>query len=301
MIIGHQKILSFFNQAIAAGNLGHAYLFVGPANVGKETVARKIAAGIFGVEEKRLNFQPDWFVLKQVMDEKTNKTKKDISIDQMRDCQKFMAEFSFLGGYKIVLIKPAENMSLAAANALLKTLEEPKRKTILFLLAINERKLPITIRSRCQAVYFSPVSIAEIEIALQDRGLLAKEAKEMAILSRGLPGLALNWLSDQGGYEKYQKELHRFISLFNQPFYDKIKRVEDLFGDKTDHVVARENLENVLGVWQMVLRDKLLANQNGLSGGVAVKIYNSIQLARIRLRENIHPRLLVEEILLAMP
>jgi len=293
-IIGHQKIISFFKQAKESGNLSHAYIFVGAKNIGKETVVRKIAADLFGVHEEKLDLHPDWFKIGPMVDEKTGKRKKDISIEQLRECQKFLMEFSFFGGYKITIIKPAEYMSLAAANSLLKILEESGKKNIIFLLAINEDKVPVTIRSRCQTIYFTPVDSAEIILFLNNKNISNQEAEEIACLSAGLPGRVIAWVENKELFFDYKKELQRFHSLFKLPFYAKLSLVENLFGDKTDHIVARESLMAVLEIWQIALRGKV-------TDASTVNIYNQIQLARERLRENIHPRLLVEQILLAIP
>ncbi|MFA4831352.1 MAG: AAA family ATPase [Patescibacteria group bacterium] len=311
-IIGHQKILNYFDKVIAAGNLSHAYCFVGPAQVGKCTVAKMLSARLLRVEPDRLNTQADFVEIKQGIDEKTGKTKKDISIEQLRDCQSFFSEYSFLGGYKIVIIDPADKMSLAAANALLKTLEEPRQKTLIFLLTVDEKKLPQTIYSRCQMVYFSPVPNNEIIQALD--GIGRDRIEEIASLSRGLPGQAIVWAEDKEIYESYKKEAARFESLSGTPFYDKIKKVEDLFGDKKDHIAAREKLKEAIGIWQLFLRDIFFASigageysiqeskkVKGLNKDLFLNLNSLIENAQRQLRQNVHPRLLVEQILLEMP
>ena len=299
--LGHQPIVKYFDQAWKMGKLNHAYLFVGATGVGKKRMVNYLASKILAVEENKLASHPDWLVLSPEIDEKTGKTKKDISIEQVRNCEKFIYQFSFLGGYKIVLIDPAEKMSLSASNALLKTLEEPKQKTIIFLLVADERRVPMTIRSRCQTIYFSPWPLSQIRTLLETQGVEKSEVEKMALLSCGLPGKVEEWLDDNDAYQNYQKEIKRFTTLYNRPFYDKLKQVEDLFGDKTDHIAAREKLTAVLGVWQLALRTMVMTADNQLLKTNSIAIYEAIEIARRRLAENIHPRILVEEILLAMP
>src|SRR3989338_5352991 len=98
MVIGHAKILDFFDKVIANGNLSHAYCFVGPAQVGKCTVAKYLAAKLLKVAPEKLSTQPDFTLVKQELNEKTGKTKQNIDIDQIRDLCAALSRYSFLGG-----------------------------------------------------------------------------------------------------------------------------------------------------------------------------------------------------------
>lgn len=313
-MIGHENILHFFDQVIAHGNLSHAYCFVGQDGVGKRAMARAIAAKLLGVEEKKLNTQPDYTEIGQEVDEKTGKLRRDIIIKQIRDCISFLSLSSFLGSYKITVIDAAEKMNSEAANAFLKTLEEPSGKSILFLLTADDRALPRTIRSRCQMIYFPPAPTLLIQQSLEERGLSLNEAEEMARLSRGLPGQALAWLEDRAGYQEYKNEVIRFASLWGKPLYDKIQTAEDLFGDKENHIAGRERLGNILGMWEIAVRDMFLhvfgadsrrvhvvETKDPVNSHSLLAIAHRIENARRLLRQNVHPRLLVEEILLAIP
>lgn len=310
-IIGHKKALEFFDKVIANNNLSHAYCFIGPEQVGKRTVAEEIAARLLGVAGEKLNIQPDYTIVRQNFDEKTGKTKKDISVEQMRDLRSNLSRRSFSGGYKVAVIDGAEKMNLEAANALLKTLEEPSPQTVLFLLATDEEKLPETIVSRCQLIYFPPVRREELENYLVGRGI---NRPELARLAQGLPGRLIKWLGDEEQFAKYKAEVDRFLGLISKPFFSKLKSVEGLFGEKGgDTIATRENLCDVLGIWQVFARDFCL-----LSAGLAseaihevgaavdckfqdwVGLERKITEARALLNQNIHPRLVVENILLSL-
>ena len=267
-------------------------------------MARTIAAKLLGVAEVKLQTQPDYTEIGPEMDEKKGTLKKDISVEQIRDCRSFFSLTAFFGGYKIAVIDPADKMNASAANGLLKTLEEPTEKSVLFLLTADDAVLPRTIRSRCQTIYFSPVATSAIQTALEDRGLSQKEAEEMAMLSHGLPGQAFRWFEDRAAYAAHKEEAARFASLWQKPLYDKIKKVEDLFGDKTDHIAARDRLSDVLGIWETAMRETLLSSTGGAGFSdrrVFIEIYTLIERARRLLHQNVHPRLLVEQILLAIP
>jgi DNA polymerase-3 subunit delta' len=308
-IIGHKKILDFFSKLIEAGNLSHAYCFVGQEKLGKRTVAKNISAKIFNVTVDKLKTQPDFVIVEQEINEKTGKTKKNIDVDQIRYLKSFLSQRSFLGGYKIALIDNAEKMNANSANGILKVLEEPKEKTALFLITKDENLLPKTIQSRCQMIYFYPVQKDLIKEFILKKDIDDTKAEEMLRLSLGLPGRVCDWIEDIDSYELYKKEALRFISLFNRPFYEKLNKVDDIFGDKTDHIVARDNLSKILDVWLVVLRGFIHSN-NGLKENKGkIKIENEklinisrmIKEAKFFLNANIHPRILVEQILLELP
>lgn len=298
-IIGHKEILAFFDKILQNGRLSHAYCFAGSESVGKRAVAEAISAKLLGVTRDKLKTQPDYLIVEQVFDEKKEKTKKDISVEQVRDLREYLSRRAYLSGYKIAMIDGAEKMSLEAANALLKTLEEPKEKTILFLLTEDEAGLPATILSRCQLIYFKPVASAELKNYLSEQNVASDRADEMVGLANGLPGKIVSWLTDKEKYDWYLSELKRFKSLEKKSFFEKIKIVEDLFGDKTDHIAARENLQEVLNIWLASVRESL--KSSAWDQDRVLSVEKSIQQAKTMLNQNIHPRLLIENILLSLP
>lgn len=309
LIIGHKKIIEFFEKVIVAGNLSHAYCLVGPDQVGKKTVAEYLSAKIFGVPVEKLKLQPDYLLIEQGINEKTGTMNKNISSEQIRNLRLFLSQKSFLGGYKIVIIDMAEKMNDSSANILLKTLEEPRGKSVLFLATRNENLLPKTIQSRCQMIFFHPVEKNVIKQYTVKCGLSDKEVEEMTRLSAGLPGRVRHWIENREEYNLYKQEMVRFVSLFNRPFYEKLVKVDDLFGDKTDHIAAREKLQNILDIWMAVLRGFLHSNAGILEKKIKIELSNEkllslselISKAKDFLSANIHPRLLIEQILLELP
>ncbi len=292
-IIGHDKILNFFDKIIENDSLSHAYLFVGPDRVGKKAVAQQIGSKLLKINRNKLEHNPDYTFVGQIFDEKTGKTKKDISITQMRELRDSLSHRSYLGGYKIAIIDGAEKMSISASNALLKTLEEPSKKTIIFLITDNDEELPQTIRSRSQAVYFSLVKEEDLKKIERD--------EERIKLSQGRPGRLIDWQNNEEDFIEYKKEVERFKSLEQKPFFEKIKIVEELFGDKVDHIATRENLDNILQIWLLQVRERILSNIDSQENKIFLQTEKQIVKTRDLLKKNIHPRLLVENILLLIP
>jgi len=298
-LIGHQKIQTFFESVRANGTLSHAYCFAGQRQLGKRTFALQLIAQELGVAVEHVAAHPDVHIVQREINEKTGKTKKDIGIVQLKRAQSFLSQRPFLGDKKFVLVDNAELMSMAAANALLKTLEEPRPYGHLLLVTQDETQLPRTIQSRCQTVYFHPVAQDEIVGALAAHIKNENERSEIAVLSRGLPGLATVLASDAEAREGHLGEVKRFKDLIGKPFFEKIQAVDELFGDKTDHVAAREKLQHVLDIWHTQLRS---TNETGVfKKEEYLSLQNHVYRAKTLLKKNIHPRLLVEHILLALP
>lgn len=313
MIIGHDHLLAFFRKAIESGSLSHAYCFVGPDGVGKRTVARRVAAELLGVNESKLDQQPDFYYVARAINEKTDKLNKDLTIDQIRALRAHFGQKSWSGSYQVAIVDTAELLNDSSGNALLKILEEPPEKTVLFLLTSNDQKLLPTIRSRVQRFYLTVPSERQLVEALITRGY-EQGMVEKAVLAAGLrPGRAITLLSDREMLDAYLAEAERCRSLAGEPFYKKLKLVETVFGDKDDAERGREKLQEILDIWIQCWREALLQkNQitaqqewpaeklNALTGVDVARIIDSFMETKALLKRNIHPRLLIEHAILPL-
>jgi DNA polymerase-3 subunit delta' len=204
-IIGQQKQLVILRSALAAGRLHHAYLFLGPAGVGKRTVAVALAKAIH-CRESANDFcghcvncarvsdgnHPDVRVIEPLAG------KKEISIQQIRELERELSFRSFTGKHKIAVIDPATLMNLSSQNALLKTLEEPPKDSLIILLAESAGGLLPTLRSRCLQISFAPLARQEVTAYLQSRqGVNPADAEFIAALSMGSIGAALGLEHDE--------------------------------------------------------------------------------------------------------
>lgn len=146
-------------NAFAQNRLSHAYLLSGMQGIGKTDFARKFSAFLLcdnktacgkcrGCALMRVETHPDFLFIEP--QEKTH----SIKIDQIRELSEKLSRTAQCGGYQVVIISPADAMPVQAANALLKTLEEPTGKVIFFLIDHQQHYLPTTIMSRCQKLFF---------------------------------------------------------------------------------------------------------------------------------------------------
>lgn len=297
-IIGHSEIISFFEQARANDALNHAYCFVGRSHIGKTTLARRIAADVLGCAPDKIHVTPDVLHITRESDEKTGKLKKDISVDQIRHAVQFFYESPFgRSGYKVLIIEDAELMSIAAANALLKTLEEPRGKRVIFLLTRNEKSLLPTILSRCQTIFFNTVAHADLMQYVLEQGCGEDRAQLLVRHADGLPGLCVSWMMDPELFEIYMTEVQRFTSLIGKPYYEKLQNIENLFNDPKDHINSRVKLQEVIHIWHA----NLISEEYKLPAKSIVQLHDAFLDAKQKLNQNVHPRLLLEHIMLQLP
>lgn len=315
MIIGHENKVIFFEKALENKALSHAYCFVGPESVGKRVVVCDLAAKILKTDVEKLLTHPDFFCLTREIDDKKGRLKKDLSVLQAKQVRKFLQNRSwFEKGTRITMIEEAELLNEEAANALLKTIEETGENSLMFLLTVNDMALPATVRSRCQIINFDLVSDEEILSGLKKMGFDAEAAEEAVLLSWGRPGRALRLLAEPDLLADYHKEFKRWTNFLKQPFYEKLKSVEDLFADK-DSVRNGDKIKKVLDIWIMLWREFLLRQMSHGEKGRGrrmlpferpiempaekiLEIIDDLRAIQNFLNRNINPRLMLEHFFL---
>ena len=249
-------------------------------------------------------------------DEATNR--RDIRIEQVRDIESFLNLTPYEGLCKVVIVDGAELMNTAAANALLKTLEEPPANSRLLLLTANEDALLPTIRSRCSALYLKPVPKAELQERLaRDYAADSEMAERVARLSRGCFGQAVDALRDSQALEQRRADLERLKEVCEGGLdirFDYAAEVASQFG--RDREAARE----LLYLWLRWWRDLLLIKEGGeeylhnadmddtlrlhatqLTTGDVVAFIKRLNRTLEALDANANPRLTLEAFVLGLP
>jgi len=192
--------------------LPHALLLCGAAGLGKREFARRFVRGLLcsdtadgnpcgrcrGCQLTGAGSHPDVVELTFGL-RKDGTPRTEIVVDQIRELSARLAMRSQLGGWQVATIDPADAMNPAAANALLKTLEEPAAQTMLILLADAPWRLPPTIRSRCQRIEFQLPDPVVALSWLQHEGVA--DARAALVAAGGNPGLAMAW-AQQGALEQ---------------------------------------------------------------------------------------------------
>jgi len=253
-ILGHDRQKAILRQALKNQRIAHAYLFEGPEGIGKRLMALALARALFCQEGTGCgdcppcrkidhNNHPDIHFL-----EAEGNT---IKIDQVRALQQELALRPLEGKYKICLIDGAEHFFPAAANALLKTLEEPRPNTHIILLTSRPESLLSTIRSRCQRLPFQRLPKTLLVEVLADRlNLGDTEARILAALSDGSFKKALG--QNQELYLERRRDLIRSLTALSPgSVIPLFKLADELAADK-------EHLPEILEIFQAFFRDLLL-------------------------------------------
>ncbi len=293
--VGQPHILSFFKLAIKNGQLGHAYCFVGTSQIGKRTLANLLAAEILNVPVEKLPTNPDYYYLCRGVDEKTDKKKKEISVEQARELREKMQNRSWLNGYKVAIIDEAELLNEESGNALLKILEEPPQKSIIFLLTENDGQLLPTIRSRCQLFQFAPVAETVVESFLESLSSDKNKIKEIVEWSWGRPGKAKELLENADLLKDCEQEKKRWLEILNAPIFRRWQMMEDVLSEKGNVVKTKEKLDPILDLWVMLARQKMLTDKN--IGKKYQMMIDNIKNTKNLLTGNVNPRLAIEELL----
>jgi DNA polymerase III subunit delta' len=264
-ILGQERVLSQLKTAMAQGRLPHAYLFLGPDGVGKASTARALAAALNCAQPRedgdacgdcpscrRLDAgtHPDFLIIAP------EPQKPQIKIEQIRELRRLTGYPPLGGGWRVILIKPAEALNAqndASANALLKTLEEPPPQHLLVLTARGEADLLPTLVSRCHKVAFAPLVTAVIARQLETRrGLSAAQAGMLAAMSGGSLGRALA-LDLEDLLQRRQRMLTDFSQLRQGSAAVILDWAQRLARDRAE-------LDNFLFLAQLWYRDLLLAH-----------------------------------------
>ncbi|MBQ7454783.1 MAG: DNA polymerase III subunit delta' [Selenomonadaceae bacterium] len=318
-LFGHASTVEHLKKNIAEENFPHAVIFSGAEGIGKRLAAEICAAALLcenphdgeacGVCENchlvAAHTHPDFYVVEA----ESTKTTRNIKIGQIRAMQTEAALRPINSARRVVIIDGAELMNNAAANCLLKTIEEPPSQTIFILLTANRSSLLMTIRSRCMTVNFDKLTAKKIRDALTAQGVDDSEAARLSIIADGSFGRALK-LKDSGGAELRETALTTLekisrAQLNNEDIFTQGAQVADW---------SRDKFADFLTHMQKILRDICFAevlsphNPDLTERLVKIKIPERKIFAMIetgaafnrRLKSNANLRLLAEAYLMTL-
>jgi DNA polymerase-3 subunit delta' len=237
-IIGHTAAVSFLQRAAITGELSHAYLLIGPTQLGKATLAEHFAQGLLcekptgGVacqtcascQQIAHHTHPDLTKLEPIVTE-GEKSGATISIEEVRAFIRQLQLRPMHGTRRVGIVLDADQLGPEATHALLKTLEEPPGDTVLILTAAAQHRLPKTIFSRCQVMQIRPVATPLIADWLMTQDIPRDRARRLAALAMGRPGLAQHLAHDPSYEEQAHDRVQEIISLFRAPLDQRWKTI----------------------------------------------------------------------------
>ncbi len=286
--IGNSLVEKLLTRLAGAGNLSHAYLLVGADGVGKRTLVRRIAAAVLGCEENKLASHPDFILLERERDAKTEKLHASVTVVQARQLVERLSLRSFAGGWRVAIVDGVDTMNAETANTLLKTLEEPGEKTVIFLLAEAADRVLATIRSRVQSLRLNPVSEKEIANGLLASKVYKLVAEEAAVLAAGRPGRAVELAFDPEKLALARQSRRGLAAFFDKSLAVRAMAIDGRFPAKTPYQELKELASDLL--------DELSVEANGRGDLLAVGRY--LEAKRL-IAMNANPKLAVEWAVLA--
>jgi len=322
-LIGHQWAVKILRDQISKDAVRHAYLFTGPRGIGRRTLAIRLAQALNCPNTTSLGIpcfecricslinrmqHPDLAIVQAEHEGRT------LKVDQIRLLQHELSLSPYDAKYRVAILLRFEEASPSAANALLKTLEEPPPQVVLILSAESGEGLLPTIVSRCEVLRLRPLAVNEVNLGLANKWKLPSEqAYLLAHLSGGRPGYALRLRDEPGLLDKRNKWISDLQKMIPATRVERFEYAEILAKDK-------DTVNEVLQVWLSFWRDVLvvsidapipltnldqeeeiirLASQFSLNQ--SRQFLSRIEQTIFRLSRNINPRLAIEELLLDLP
>lgn len=332
-VIGQDRAVGILRAAAEGGRLAHAYLFVGPRAVGKATAAKQFAQALncrgedppcgrcrschLIADDKHPDVE---FVgVGGVCEDPSHRDhgadgSREVRICQVRRIERVVSRAPFEARYRVVVVDPADAMNAEAANAFLKTLEEPPPGVVLILISEREEGLLPTVRSRCRRVAFGPMARAAIRDALVERWRVAEpDADRLAALAGGRIGRAITALTDESAAEAWRQAEDEAEQLAAAPYGIRFARAAEIarhYSREQQAVEAR--LEGWTEWWRKVLAAAAeTSNRSRLDSDTAVLSQYSVEdavhaLAAINrasaaLRSYGIPALVLEALMLELP
>jgi DNA polymerase III subunit delta' len=300
-IIGHVKQLEELEKDLTEDRLSHAYLFAGPNQIGKMPVIRTFAQ----ILQCENNFCRECHTCKQVEKGQHIDTfflrdeGESLKIEDMRELISHLSTTKS-SPYKIVVIQNIERITTEAANAFLKTLEEPTPGTIFLMSTTAKQRLLATLLSRVRVVSLHALSDTVIRDYLREirPNLDPKMSNQIAAFAMGQPGRAMVFLNDPDSFRFYQDMYHQIAKFLERSSKtDRMMYVEGLVKDP-------EKIKPFLELFVYVVRNSIFKKIEG--GQVSFsyeKLFDLIQRldqARFELDHNVNQRLTLENLLLGV-
>jgi len=242
------------DQLIASGRLPHAILLTGNQGLGKADFAMALANAVLCKQPAADNqacghcqmcqlqaasTHPDFYPIKPTASE-SSKSKKpvlNIRIDVIRDLCSKLNQTSQYGGYRVAILDRADQLTISAANSLLKTLEEPGQNVLMLLVTARPHRLPVTIRSRCQLLRFTePDENQALDwLTQQQTGADRRQLQQALKFAHGAPLAALEQLQEAEHYQLLAEAMTAGLSGKNSldyasklTKYDKTQTLEGM-------------------------------------------------------------------------
>jgi DNA polymerase III subunit delta' len=271
-LLGHEWAVELLQDQVARSEIRHAYLFTGPQGVGRRTLAIRLAQALNcpqplapGVAclECRTCQQIERMEHPDLAIVAADQVGGTLKVDQVRELQHSLSLAPYVARYRVAILLRFEEAHISAANALLKTLEEPPQPVVLILTAESAETLLPTIVSRCEVLRLRPLSLKQVSQGLQERwGISAEDSRLLAHIAAGRPGYALRFHQNPELLEQRKAWLEDHTRLLGASRVERFAYAEAIAKD-------RGVLSSALQVWISLWRDVMIQ-----ASGAAAPIAN---------------------------
>ncbi|MDA1128039.1 MAG: DNA polymerase III subunit delta' [Chloroflexi bacterium] len=330
-IYGQDHLLKRLEHTLRQRRQSHAYLLSGPTHVGKMALAVNLSQAVNCLEASGVpcgsctqctriaqGIHSDVRVVAPGQGEDARSARTRIGISDVKEALRRVSMNPYEGFCSVVIFDGAESMTDDAANALLKTLEEPPPQVLFLLLTANESAVLPTVLSRCQTLSLLPLSKDQmVEQLTTAHGATDEQAEQLYRLSRGCLGFAISALNDSQVLEQRQADLEKLRETLDaglETRFTYANEVASLFGSD------RDGAKDLLALWLRWWRDLLLIKEgaeeflhnmdhadslrvqaSGLSTPEIVRFINHLMQTLSSLDSNVSPRLAMEVLMLNLP
>ncbi len=329
--LGSPWAVQLLQTHVRTGRVHHAYLLTGPPGVGRRTLALRFAQALLcqappypgGICRQCRScrylesaLETDEMLHPDVLLVRPGGRAMGLQVDQVREVRRALTRSPNMGPYRVAVLVDFDRATPAAANALLKTLEEPAESALLLLTASSAETVLPTVASRCEQVALRPMPVEALARALVSRFPDAQDrARRVAAWAAGRPGYALHLLQDPEAYARHEAWLDDVPRLLNAGLPERFAYAQALV-----QTLPRGDLEKPFMVWAAFWRDVF-----HLSSGHDVPLFHPERQALLaslarqispdqvyvlvhrllesldRLRRYVNPRLLYESVLMDWP
>jgi DNA polymerase III subunit delta' len=302
-IAGHSGKIAELEKEILENRLSHAYLFAGPEQVGKYTVA-KTMAGIVQCPNGYCHECPTCREIEKGYHADTIEVTdngESIKVDEVRDLLTKL-NMSRTSARKIMLIQNVERMTIESANAMLKTLEDPPEGVMFLMTTGRLREILPTIISRVRLYTFQRLPERKILELLQSLYPLAETdmLEQVALYALGRPGRAVKFMAEPELLEEARKMYNEIGAFVKKP--DRM--AEFAYAEQIASMMKeRESdkpLNDFLDTFTAVLRDKMLEQDDGAARTKTLRLLGEVQQSRDLVKRNVNTKLLLENLMLQL-
>ncbi len=321
-LVGHEWAVDMLKKHVIHGTTRHAYLFAGPPGLGRRTLALRFAQALncqspiepgIPCEECR-----DCRQIASMQHVDLTITHADaeggtMKVDQIREMRRTLTLKPYQSRFRVALFLRFQEANDSAANALLKTLEEAPSYAVLILTADNPEQLLPTIVSRCEVLRLRPLSIEEVQKALEDKGYETRQSKLIAHISGGRFGYARHLLESDSLLEERDARLNDLQNLISASRVQKFTYADKLSKDK-------DSMRQAILIWLSYWRDVMLRTAQAetplvnvdrnveiedLAGRMDLSsarlVVTGLESALEKMDRNVNTKLLAEVLLLDLP